>query len=130
MFKQKKRGFTLIELLVVIAIIGFLLSAATYAYQVARMKSRDAVRANDIRVLQNALANYLNNSSSYPISSGECLVNSSGVGKTLLNSETYAKFLKILFGRTLSLVQQPMDKPVEQLIIFVIIIPATDPFII
>lgn len=65
-FNQKKQGFTLIELLVVIAIISFIISAAIYTFTVARAKSRDALRANDIKVIITSLANYKNDKGVYP----------------------------------------------------------------
>ena len=53
---QSFKGFTLIELLVVIAIIGLLSTLAVVALNSARIRSRDAKRASDIRQVTTALA--------------------------------------------------------------------------
>ena len=80
-------GFTLIELLVIISIIGFLTVAAIFSFNIVRMHSRDAIRAGNVATLSRALAMYMNDEGSYPISSGECLKPASGAGKDLLDAE-------------------------------------------
>jgi type II secretion system protein G len=64
--KNKQRAFTLIELLVVIAIIGLLASILLVALNGARSKARDAKRKGDFHTIQQALALYYNDNSSYP----------------------------------------------------------------
>ncbi len=49
------RGFTLVELLVVIAIIGILMSMTLAGVSSAQIRSRDARRISDIRLIQSAL---------------------------------------------------------------------------
>ena len=51
---NNNKGFTLIELLVVISIIGFLATFAVYAFNVARVKARDAKRLADMTLIQKA----------------------------------------------------------------------------
>jgi len=85
--KGNLTGFTLIELLVVISIIGFLTVAAVFSFNIVRMHSRDAIRAGNVATLSRALAMYMNDQGSYPISSGECLKADSGAGKNLLDAK-------------------------------------------
>ncbi len=61
-----RKAFTLIELLVVIAIIGILATISVVALQDARVKSRDAKRAADIKQLQVALELFFNDVGRYP----------------------------------------------------------------
>src|SRR4051812_16263593 len=61
------KGFTLVELLVVIAIIGLLASIVLGSLSVARRKSRDARRVADIKMLENALALYVNENKTAPV---------------------------------------------------------------
>jgi len=86
--KNKTRaGFTLIELLVVIAIIGILSTLTMAAFNNSRKSGRDAVRAENIATITNALAMFLNDSPvGYPASTGECLNSGSGVGAELKTS--------------------------------------------
>lgn len=63
---DSKFGYTLIELLVVIAIIGFLVSAAIYSANRARIKSRDTKRMADINALAKALKVYYDENKKYP----------------------------------------------------------------
>lgn len=84
-YKKFQTGFTLIELLVVISIIGFLTVLAIYNFSIARMQSRDVVRAGNIATLSQALAMYINDNGSYPMSAGECL-KSTGAGADLLSA--------------------------------------------
>ncbi|MDD5032281.1 MAG: type II secretion system protein [Patescibacteria group bacterium] len=65
-FDKESKGFTLIELLVVISIIGFLVSATVYAVNVARKKSRDARRLEDLAQMQKALELYYHDNNRYP----------------------------------------------------------------
>lgn len=58
MKKDFKSGFTLIELLVVIAIIGILASVVVVALGGGKEKSRDAVRAGDLKSLAQAAEQY------------------------------------------------------------------------
>ncbi len=80
------QGFTLIELLVVISIIGFLATAAVFSFNIIRMQSRDAIRANNIGIISRSLALYMNDFGTYPTSSGEC-ISTSGIGATLLSAD-------------------------------------------
>jgi prepilin-type N-terminal cleavage/methylation domain-containing protein len=65
-----KRGFTLIELIVVIAIIGVLLTITLSGVGNARIRSRDARRVADMRIIQSALEMYVFNepTRTYPTS--------------------------------------------------------------
>lgn len=59
--KKKRAGFTLIELLVVIAVVGVLAGAVIVVVNPAKQfqRARDAKRIQDLRVLSNALNQYL-----------------------------------------------------------------------
>lgn len=63
---MKKRGFTLIELLVVISIITLLASAALASLNNVRMKTRDAKRLTDMRILITVLELYYDLNGRYP----------------------------------------------------------------
>lgn len=79
----KKSGFTLIELLVVISIIGFLVAAMVLGFSIVRVSSRDALRVGNIATFTRAMALYMNDRGSYPLSDGECLRGAAGAGKEL-----------------------------------------------
>lgn len=64
---RKNQGFTLLELLVVIAIIGVLASAIFASLGVARARSRDAQREENIKSLQTALALYVSEGGNFPV---------------------------------------------------------------
>ncbi len=64
------RGFTLIELLVVIAIIGMLSSVVLASLNSARVKARDAVRAEDMHTIFNAISLYYNQYGCLPVTTG------------------------------------------------------------
>ena len=81
--KLGKPGFTLIELLVVISIIGFLVAAMVLGFSIVRISSRDALRAGNVATFTRAMALYMNDRGSYPLSNGECLKASSGAGKDM-----------------------------------------------
>lgn len=81
--KPGKPGFTLIELLVVISIIGFLVAAMVLGFSVVRVSSRDVLRAGNVATLTRAMALYMNDHGSYPLSNGECLRSASGAGKDI-----------------------------------------------
>ena len=87
-FGLRPRGFTIIELLVVLAIIGLMTALGFALFSEARAKSRDAKREKDIKVLQDALAIYVTNAGTYPVtSSGEIyLTGSDAVSVTLVSS--------------------------------------------
>lgn len=81
----RDQGFTLIELLVVISIIGFIAVSSVVAFNTVRKNARDAARAGNVATLKRALTMYLNDSpTGYPLSTGECLKASAGVGSDLL----------------------------------------------
>jgi len=87
-FIKFRKGFTLIELLVLISIIGFLAVASIVAFNVARMKSRDAIRSSNTSTITRALAMYLQEANiGYPVSTGECLSGTAGSGLTLKNAK-------------------------------------------
>lgn len=73
---SKNHGFTLIELLVVIAIISILTSVILGSLNTARINSREAVRVENLRILQTALELYYADYGAYPNTSlvkyGEC----------------------------------------------------------
>lgn len=77
-------GFTLIELLISISVIGFLAMSTVVVLNIIRRNARDTRRVASVNTIKKSLDMYLNDSTSgYPISSGECLTSSSGVGATL-----------------------------------------------
>jgi len=61
----------MIELIVVIAITGFVISAALYMINTARMKGRDGRRLADMKQLQTALELYLDKFGVYPQGDGD-----------------------------------------------------------
>lgn len=65
-------GFTLIELLVVIAVVGVLAGAVIVMINPGAQfaRARDADRKNDIRVIKQALEEYLIVNGSYPNTGG------------------------------------------------------------
>lgn len=66
--KNKKTGLTLVELLIVITIIGLLASIFAINVSKYRSRTRDSQRVADIRIIQQALAMYQDDSGgSYPI---------------------------------------------------------------
>jgi len=73
---KNTKGFTLIELLVVVAIVGILSSVVLSSLGLARSKSRDARRAQDIKQIQNALELYFTDNGRYPSSGGAISPNS------------------------------------------------------
>ncbi|MFA4941797.1 MAG: type II secretion system protein [Patescibacteria group bacterium] len=80
---EKDLGFTLIELMVVISILGFLIVAAVFTFSIVRIHSRDALRAGNAATFSRALALYMNDQATYPLSDGECLNVSFGAGKDM-----------------------------------------------
>ncbi|MEI6660057.1 MAG: type II secretion system protein [bacterium] len=67
---NRSKGFTLVELLVVISIISLLSSVVLAALNSARMKARDARRAEDIHQIYTALNAYYNQYGCLPITTG------------------------------------------------------------
>lgn len=72
----KRNGFTLIELLLVVALIGLISTLAFYSLTVARMRSRDTRRVNDISQLRNALDLYFGSKTTYPVTPGPIVLGS------------------------------------------------------
>jgi len=64
--KNNKQGFTMVELLVVIAVIAFIMTAAIYMINSARIKARDTKRLSDIKQLERTLKIYYNENGKYP----------------------------------------------------------------
>ncbi|MDD2646875.1 MAG: type II secretion system protein [Patescibacteria group bacterium] len=63
---SQRRALTLVELMVVIGIIGILSAIAVASFNSARVKARDAVRAQNLKALSMALELYYANNNSYP----------------------------------------------------------------
>lgn len=79
----------MIEILVVISIIGFVAAIAVFSVSAVRKNSRDAMRAAHIASITKALALYQNDvQSGFPVSTGECLTDSSPVATELKNRNT------------------------------------------
>lgn len=83
---RKPKGFTIVELLVVVAIIAILVSTAFALLTSARARSRDVLREEHIKTLQNALALYATNAGAYPATdvSGTYLTASDPVSAALV----------------------------------------------
>ena len=89
---QKNRGFTLVELLVVTAIISLVGSVILVQIAEVRSKARDAQRERDIKTLQDALAIYVVDNRTYPVSNPSvALTGLDPVSQELLNKETLPK---------------------------------------
>ncbi len=73
-FIKNQSGFTLIELLIVIAIIGVLIGIIAVALNNARIRSRDAKRAGDMRQMITALEQYYIQNGTYPTGTGSVSV--------------------------------------------------------
>lgn len=56
--KKITKGFSLIELLVVIGIVAVLAALATFNFNTARVRARDAQRKSDLRTLRDAIELY------------------------------------------------------------------------
>jgi prepilin-type N-terminal cleavage/methylation domain-containing protein len=76
-----QQGFTILELLVVIAIIGTLAGTVLLAVSSARVKSRDAKRAGDMKQALSALEQYYIQHGAYPTGAGS--IASVGTGTAL-----------------------------------------------
>lgn len=63
-----KKGFTLVELMVVVAIIALISIVVVANVATARARSRDTVRAGDVKHLQEALQSYFSTNYTYPSS--------------------------------------------------------------
>ena len=66
--KAKKKAFTLIEILIVCAIIAMLAAVAIVTYDKAKMKSRDAIRVQDLETIASAFHLYYQDNATYKIS--------------------------------------------------------------
>lgn len=56
--KKISKGFSLIELLVVIGIVAILAALATFNFNTARIRARDAQRKSDLRTVRDAIELY------------------------------------------------------------------------
>lgn len=80
------------ELLVVTAIISLIGSAIFVQVEQARSKARDAQRERDVKTLQGALAIYVVNNRTYPVSDPPvALIGSDSVSQELLNKDALPK---------------------------------------
>ncbi len=86
--KYGNKGFTLIELLVVISIIGFLAALTIVLLAGARVKSRDAKRAQDIKAIINGIDLYYSHCSSYPVEATEIVLGGPTDGQQLQSGQT------------------------------------------
>jgi len=68
-------GFTLVELLVVLTIIGILAIVVMASLTDAQARSRDSKRVSEIRSLQEGLAMYLDNHSTFPLQTTAVVLN-------------------------------------------------------
>jgi prepilin-type N-terminal cleavage/methylation domain-containing protein len=63
---KSKSGFTIIELIVVIMVIGILATIGVISYNGVQAKTRDAQRASQISIIQDALEKYYSKNGEYP----------------------------------------------------------------
>lgn len=97
--QTKNKGFTLVELLVVIAIIAILSSFIVVQVGDARAKSRDAQREKNIKTIQDALAIYVVNSKTYPVTNGAVTLDGNdAVSQELINKDALPKMPKDPFS--------------------------------
>lgn len=61
-----KAGFTIVELLIVVVVIAILASITVVGYSGISSRSRDSVRASDVRNIKNALEMYKADAGVYP----------------------------------------------------------------
>ncbi|MFA6050812.1 MAG: type II secretion system protein [Candidatus Paceibacterota bacterium] len=69
--KSKRNGFTLVELIVVLAMIGFLASITLTGLNNSRQRSRDTIRAGDLKSLSQAAETYFSEEFVFPDSLSE-----------------------------------------------------------
>ena len=74
-FSKNLGGFTIVELLVVIALAAVIFSIFFVMVKGARAKSRDTLREQNIKQIQNGLALYATSKGTYPICGSEIIIN-------------------------------------------------------
>ena len=88
--KIKNKGFTLIELLVVVAIIGLLSSVVLASLNSARIKARDAKRAEEMHSIFLAINLYYDQYGCLPITSGSSCAGSGSYSESNGGSWDYS----------------------------------------
>lgn len=107
--RQVWQGFTLIELLISISVITIILSMSLSGVNASRMRSRDAKRIADLRIIQSALEQHAigNDSRTYPPANSSDAKNSSYCLKYGNAGANYGLYGNKCFNDYLSVV--PLD---------------------
>jgi prepilin-type N-terminal cleavage/methylation domain-containing protein len=82
---MNKKGFTLLEIIIVITIIAVLATAGVGAYSGSLQRAKDSKKMANIEIIKQAVINYYNDNSDYPISFKDSTMIPKYLGNNFLN---------------------------------------------